>query len=268
MMSENLIEYDIFLSYANEDKETIIQPIMHEFWKHGVFSIWFDEISIQPSSSVSKSIGKGILNSRYILVAITPNYLKKYWTDEELHTAISLKKTIVPIWGDVSQEEVSRFSPLIADKAALSFSDGLDYVVERIVEILNNDNNTKYFQSANDRIERKAFWYLVELYIQHQLGLTNARDVESINITIGKANIQKNWMDHVEQSLSINGKIIRSFRADFKMLDGNQAVIALVGLLKERSMRQGVWCPPTEGEDQIIEIINKYKDNNITKNNN
>lgn len=51
------------------------------------------------------------------------------------------KKKILPIWHNVNVDSVSKFSPHLADKFAVSTSEGLDRVVKKIIGVFSIDSS-------------------------------------------------------------------------------------------------------------------------------
>ncbi|MGE6181750.1 toll/interleukin-1 receptor domain-containing protein [Aeromonas media] len=74
--------------------------------------------------SLRESIDKGLVTSRYGIVVLSPKFLDKNWTKYELNSLavreIEGKKVILPIWHNVTKKQVMQYSPMLADKLALS----------------------------------------------------------------------------------------------------------------------------------------------------
>ncbi|KAB8335801.1 toll/interleukin-1 receptor domain-containing protein [Scytonema tolypothrichoides VB-61278] len=132
-------EYDVFISHASEDKDSIVRDLAEELRKRG-YRVWYDEFCLKLGDSLRCLIDKGLINSKYGIIVLSSYFFKKQWTNKELNglTAreIEGRKVILPIWHQVSQQEISRYSSIIADKFAVDTSEGLDYVVSKIVEVL------------------------------------------------------------------------------------------------------------------------------------
>lgn len=78
----------------------------------------------------------GILNSKFVVVFLSPNFINSGWTDYEfksfLNREINEKRIIIlPIWHDVSFEDVKNYNPYLVDKFAL---DTKKYSMDEIVE--------------------------------------------------------------------------------------------------------------------------------------
>jgi len=116
-------EYDVFICHASEDKKTLVTPIVNVLKAFGV-TTWYDDSEIEPGSSIIESIDEGIIRSKFALVFITPDFLKKSWTKYERLSLtikeIGKKKTVViPILHDVSHEMLREISLYLADKKSI-----------------------------------------------------------------------------------------------------------------------------------------------------
>lgn len=132
MSSKNYVEstdppeeigYDAFISHATEDKDGFVRPLAQKLKEYG-FRVWYDEFALEIGDSLRESIDKGLVNSKYGIVILSPKFLDKSWTKYELNSLIAKeiggKKVILPVWYNVTREEVLRYSPMLADKLALT----------------------------------------------------------------------------------------------------------------------------------------------------
>jgi len=115
--------YDAFISHATEDQEILVRPLAELLQKHG-FSIWYAEFRLKVGDSLRRSIDKGLANSRFGIVILSPNFFAKNWTQYELDGLVAKEmtggKVILPIWHKVSKDEVMSYSPSLADRFALN----------------------------------------------------------------------------------------------------------------------------------------------------
>jgi len=79
---------------------------------------------LEVGDSLSRSIDKGLANSRFGIVVISPNFIKKKWPERELRGLVAREvdeeqRVILPIWLGVTNQEVKTFSPPLADSLAL-----------------------------------------------------------------------------------------------------------------------------------------------------
>lgn len=118
-------EYDVFVSHAWEDKESFVNEFVDALMKREL-KVWWDKQNMVWGDSMRERMDEGLKHSRLGIVILSPDYIAdgKYWTKAELNALFQLEsmhgKTILPIWHNLSKKEVVEFSPLIADKLALT----------------------------------------------------------------------------------------------------------------------------------------------------
>lgn len=119
-------KYDFFISHASEDKEDFVKPLAETLESMGV-RVWYDEFSLKVGDSLTKSIDQGLINSKFGVIVLSKVFMKKQWTNYEFKSLVSRemhrgKKVILPIWHEISKNDVMAFSPHLADKVALNSS--------------------------------------------------------------------------------------------------------------------------------------------------
>ena len=116
-------QYDVFISHASEDKEEVVRPLAIALQAKGV-RVWYDEFEMKIGDSLRRKIDQGLANSRFGIVVISRSFIKKGWTNYELDgimtKAISGQQVLLPIWHDITKQEVVDYSPSLADKVARS----------------------------------------------------------------------------------------------------------------------------------------------------
>ena len=130
-------EFDVFISHASEDKEEFVEPLSKILVEHNI-SIFYDKESIDWGDSIPTKIDKGILHSKICLLVISPNFIRKIWTQREKDAFMMLDdKKILPIWHKVSKDEVQNFSPTIASINAINTADNtLEEIAEKLQQVL------------------------------------------------------------------------------------------------------------------------------------
>jgi len=115
--------YDVFISHASEDKETIVRDLVSELVNQDL-KVWYDEFTLRIGDSLRQKIDKGLARSRVGLVVLSPPFIAKGWTNYELDgivtRAVSGEQLLLPIWHNITKQEVVDFSPSLADKVARS----------------------------------------------------------------------------------------------------------------------------------------------------
>lgn len=125
-------EFDVFISHATEDKDAIVRPLAAALRQLGL-AVWYDEFELRIGDSLRRRIDAGIARSRFGLVVLSHAFFAKSWPQYELDGLVTLsvdgQQVLLPIWHEISKDEVIRQSPSLADKVALRTS---DYSVEEI----------------------------------------------------------------------------------------------------------------------------------------
>ncbi|MWN06308.1 toll/interleukin-1 receptor domain-containing protein [Gilliamella sp. Pas-s95] len=117
------IEYDVFISHASEDKDDFVRPLAEHLTSLGL-KVWYDELTLNWGDKLGRSIDKGLINSRYSVVVLSKHYINKHWTQYELEGLLAKEvdghKVILPIWHNISKNELLKFSPTLANTLALN----------------------------------------------------------------------------------------------------------------------------------------------------
>ncbi len=137
---------DAFISYANEDKEKFVRQLAQKLMEKNI-SVWFDEFSLKVGDSLRKSIDKGLKESRYGIVVFSPYFFKNNWPVWELNGLIQLQnkyrnRKILPIWHNITHDEIIEYSPSIADIYSISSSLGIEYVVQKLIEVIRPEGSS------------------------------------------------------------------------------------------------------------------------------
>src|SRR6266851_5421823 len=115
-------KWDVFIAHASEDKDSFVRPLAVSLNRLGA-KVWYDEFSLRPGDSLSRSIDHGLANSHFGAVVISPNFIGKAWPERELSGLVSREidqgRVIIPIWHGVARKQVLDFSPTLADKLAV-----------------------------------------------------------------------------------------------------------------------------------------------------
>jgi len=132
--------YDVFISYASEDQADVARPLAQAL-RSSSLRVWYDESIIKIGDNVRKSIEKGLTNSRYGIVILSPAYFRKEWTQKELDGLLALEaaergKFILPVWHNLQDDEVSRHAPLLASKVAGTTRDGIPALANELLKVI------------------------------------------------------------------------------------------------------------------------------------
>ena len=166
-------EYDIFISHASQDKADFVEPLAKLLKDRG-FRVWYDDFVLRVGDSLRRSIDRGIARSAYGVVVLSPHFFAKAWPQHELDglTAREIagrKKLILPVWHNLSHEDVLEYSPSLADKVALDTERmTLEEIAEAVAEVLPGEPDLE--EEARRAVESDA-----EAREPHPVGLRQPR---------------------------------------------------------------------------------------------
>ena len=134
--------HDVFISHASEDKDEFVRPLANALIEHGL-NVWYDEMTLRIGDSLRQKIDRGLANSRVGLVVLSPSFIKKGWTNYELDgivtRTVSGEQVLLPIWHNITKQQVIEFSPSLADKVARSTATHtIEEIAQEIAELLES----------------------------------------------------------------------------------------------------------------------------------
>lgn len=150
-ISDEAKKYDCFISHASEDKPDFVEALVNNLESKGI-KVWYDAHIMNIGDSLRESIDKGLKESLCGVVVLSKNFFLKHWTDYELNGLVARqnsdgKKTILPIWHNVTAEEVRQYSLSLSDILAGNSNSGVETVARSIIKTINNlkstENNTE-----------------------------------------------------------------------------------------------------------------------------
>lgn len=133
-------EYDVFISHATEDKDAVVRPLAHAL-RDGGLQVWFDEFELRIGDSLRRKIDAGLSKSRFGVVVLSRSFFRKGWTNYELDglvtRAVSGEQVLLPIWHDITKQELIDYSPSLADKVARSTgTHTVEEIAAEIVQVI------------------------------------------------------------------------------------------------------------------------------------
>jgi len=89
--------------------------------------------------SIRRSIDQGLRDSRYGIVVLSPDFLRKGWTQWELDGLVTRQvdegEVTIPIWHRITKDDLMKHSLSLVDKKALSSS---LFTVEELAQQLSS----------------------------------------------------------------------------------------------------------------------------------
>lgn len=145
----------IFLSYASEDI-AFAKPLNDELAKY--HKVWFAPNELKMGDSLMDKISEGLSKADFGVVILSEAYHPKKWTQEELRALYALqtkeKKMILPVWKDLTAEQVAIMFPLMLDKVAFHASEGIAAIASKINIAVGTVGAMQSFSKMGSIIEK------------------------------------------------------------------------------------------------------------------
>jgi CheY-like chemotaxis protein len=185
MMKE--MEWDVFIVHASEDKDSFVRPLAHALSQEGI-KVWFDEHSLFIGDSIRRGIEDGLRSSTFGVIIISPDFLNKEWPQKELDYFISSEtdfgQRILPVYHNVTPDDIRDKIPLLADRLATTSAKGLKDVVlnlvnaiklKRRISVNSKINPTKFnkIDLTSENLSQQLYDYLINP-VEHN-GLSNPK---------------------------------------------------------------------------------------------
>ena len=131
--------WDVFISHASEDKDSIARPLRDALTEAGV-KVWYDESELKIGDHLHKSIDKGIAKSGYGIVILSENFFKRDWPQRELEGLVAKeiegRKVILPLWHKVDAAFIRSKSLLLAGIIGIPTSKGVAFIVQEVLKVV------------------------------------------------------------------------------------------------------------------------------------
>lgn len=131
--------WDVFVSHASEDKESIARPLSRILTQHGL-RVWLDEMEMTPGDRLRHKIEHGLRNSAVGTIIVSPVYLDKFWTKYELDSLLSQEtiqaKKLLVIWYGVNVELLNARAPGLTERLPINYNGDLNKVVDEILRVM------------------------------------------------------------------------------------------------------------------------------------
>lgn len=116
-------KYDAFLCHASVDKGAIVRRF-HDLCEAKGIKTWFDEKEVSWGDRIIDKISHGLANSRFVVVFVSENAVKKEWVREELNAALTLgvqkERFVLPVLLGYTIQEFMEQYPVIAGRRCLN----------------------------------------------------------------------------------------------------------------------------------------------------
>jgi hypothetical protein len=106
--------------------------------------VWYDEYSLKVGDSLRTNIENGLKEARKCIIVLSPNFMSNGgWGKAEFDSIftreiLEKQNVILPIWHNVTVQQVYDYSPRMADKVALPSSLGVPELARRLMSVIKS----------------------------------------------------------------------------------------------------------------------------------
>jgi hypothetical protein len=126
-----------FICHDSMDKEALVRPLAISLSKLNC-PIWYDEYSLRVGDSLRESVEKGLKECGKCVIVLSPRFLANGgWSKTEFNSIftreiIEGKRVILPVWCEVTRQQVYEYSPSLADRLAAVWEGNADTVARKL----------------------------------------------------------------------------------------------------------------------------------------
>lgn len=166
----NQDQWDIFICHASEDKDAVARPLAKSLISLGL-RVWYDETTLQLGNSLRREIDKGLAKAEYGVVILSPAFFAKEWTQRELDGLAAREigngtEVILPIWHNIFESEIRKFSPPLADKLGVVFKGDIlgaaAQIALKVYKIQSGTKKTNIETSLAEAVQIKDLYQLTK----------------------------------------------------------------------------------------------------------
>lgn len=134
--------WDVFISHASEDKAAVAEPLAAALRGHGL-RVWLDKTELRIGDSLRRKIDYGLAHSAFGVVVLSKAFFAKGWPQYELDGIIGRSvdgdQRLLPIWHEISRDEIAKLSPSLVDKIARNTAvTTIVEISDEIAEVVND----------------------------------------------------------------------------------------------------------------------------------
>lgn len=103
--------------------------------------MWYDEFTLKIGDNLRRKIDEGLVRSRFGVVVLSPSFFASGWKQYELDGLVTKEvggdqQVILPVWHNVSSDDVMKRSPSLAAKVARSTAEfSVEQIAAEIAEV-------------------------------------------------------------------------------------------------------------------------------------
>lgn len=189
----------LFISYASEDRADFAEPLAIKLREN--YDVWFAPYELTVGDSLFQKINEGLRSCDYGVVILSHSFFAKKWPPAELNGLFALeepsRKIILPVWRNITAEEIKEYSPILADRVAANGSQGIDAVVPELRFAIDTSDRQRALGRINPALEKlKTLASTIDEQRNSELLLASEEGVRLVSEAAG------HFFDIVEKAFS------------------------------------------------------------------
>lgn len=134
--------WDVFVSHASEDKQAVAEPLADELRGRGL-DVWLDKTELRIGDSLRRKIDYGLAHSTFGVVILSKSFFAKGWPQYELDGIVGMTingdQRMLPIWHEISRDEIASQSPSLVDRIARNTAvSTIAEIAEEIAQVVHD----------------------------------------------------------------------------------------------------------------------------------
>lgn len=131
-----------FISHDFRDKEAFVRKLALELIGKQMCPVWYDEYSLKVGDSLRENIDRGLKETRKCILVLSPNFLSNTgWGKAEfdsiyMRELVAGHNVMLPVWHNVSKEQVYEYSPRLIDRLGISSALGAEEVARQLSRVI------------------------------------------------------------------------------------------------------------------------------------
>lgn len=112
----HICEFDVFIAHVPEDRDALATPLAKALGKRG-YKVRYKDFAIDAETNLRKCVGSGLHRGRLGLLVISRGLLRTARSSYEICYLLEnagAKGTLMPLWHDITKQEIFEYSRLIA----------------------------------------------------------------------------------------------------------------------------------------------------------
>jgi hypothetical protein len=138
LLLENRIMSDVFFTYVSDDA-SLKNELAAYLESKGITTV--DKV-LRLGDNLSHSVEEGLRSADYGVIILSRAFFRRPWPRQDLDRLAALdrefggKTLLMPIWHEINQQDVARYSPSLASRLGVSSAEGLERAAWAIAEVV------------------------------------------------------------------------------------------------------------------------------------